>query len=184
MRIVCIGWGSLLWKPGALQLSSPWQPGGPALPLEFARDSDDSDELALVITEGAALMPTFRAAMAATDLGTARAQLREREKVSNDHPEWIGSIPAPDGGREEPRIAAWLASQPFDAAVWTALPPKFGNVNGRVPGIAEALALLAAKQGDARQHAQDYVRCIPPSIMTAYRRQFEQQLGWTCISGL
>lgn len=184
MNIVCIGWGSLLWKPGALQLSSPWQPGGPALPLEFARDSDDSDELALVITDGAALMPTFWAAMATTDLDTARAQLRVREKASSAHPEWIGSIPARDGGREESRIAAWLASQPFDAAVWTALPPKFDNENGRMPSATEALALLAAKQGDARQHAQDYVRRIPHSIMTAYRRQFEQQLGWTCISDL
>ncbi|MGG7605864.1 hypothetical protein [Massilia sp. BKSP1R2A-1] len=28
MNIVCIAWGSLLWKPGPLKLASGWHPAG------------------------------------------------------------------------------------------------------------------------------------------------------------
>lgn len=49
MNIVCIAWGSLLWKPGPLKLASGWHPGGPRLPLGFLPVSDDSPEVALVL---------------------------------------------------------------------------------------------------------------------------------------
>lgn len=58
LNIACIAWGSLLWEPAPLELASPWRPDGPLLPLEFVRDSDDSDELALVLHEPAPLQPT------------------------------------------------------------------------------------------------------------------------------
>lgn len=49
MKIVCIAWGSLIWEPGPLRVASTWRPDGPVLPLEFVRDSDDSDELILTV---------------------------------------------------------------------------------------------------------------------------------------
>lgn len=183
MKIACIGWGSLLWEPGALMLASGWQAGGPLLPLEFARDSDDSDELALVICDGAPLMPTFWASMAATDLDVALDQLRRREKICSEHPEWAASMPAVRSGEsDDPRMAVWLAGQPFDAVIWTALPPKFDNLGGRVPSVEQALALLSSLRGSAREHAEEYVRRIPAAIMTPYRARFEQELGWTAMS--
>lgn len=186
MNIACIGWGSLLWEPGALMLASGWQPGGPLLPLEFARDSDDSDELALVICAGAPSVPTFWAAMATPDLDVALDQLRRREKICAEHPEWAASVPAINGASgvsegDDPRMAAWLASQPFDAVIWTALPPKFDNISGRVPSVEQALDLLSALRGSAREHAEEYVRRIPPAIMTPYRTRFERELGWTAL---
>jgi len=75
MNIVCIAWGSLLWKPGALKLASGWHPGGPPMPLEFVRQSDDSPELALVLCESARLMPTYWAYLDTQDLTSARAML-------------------------------------------------------------------------------------------------------------
>jgi hypothetical protein len=181
-KIACIGWGSLLWKPGPVTLATPWRPGGPDLPLEFLRDSDDSDELALVISEDAAPMPTFHALMATGDIDEAREQLRQREKIARERPDWVGAVPAGIETRGSARVAAWLATQPFDAAIWTAVPPKFDNVNGRAPTAAQALALLSALEGDARAHAEQYVRRIPAAIMTAYRKRFEEQLGWTAIA--
>ncbi|QBE66198.1 hypothetical protein [Pseudoduganella lutea] len=96
MNIVCIAWGSLLWKPGPLKLASGWHPGGPLLPLEYGRDSDDSDELALVLCPGQPLVPTYWAYLNAPDLDAARAMLAAREKIAPGHPEFIGSIPAVD----------------------------------------------------------------------------------------
>jgi hypothetical protein len=183
MKIVCIAWGSLLWKSGSLILASGWQPGGPLLPLEFARDSDDSDELAIVIHEGAPLMPTFWAMLETGDLEQACEQLRQREKIAPEHPEWLGSVPRACGSATDARIEAWLLSRPaserFDAVVWTALPSKFAGVEGRAPDVEEAIAFLDGLEDSARETAEEYVRRTPAEIMTPYRRRFEEALGWT-----
>lgn len=181
MRIACICWGSLLWKTGPLKLSSPWSAGGPELPLEFLRDSDDSDELAIVLCEGAPMVPTFFATLATDDLNEARTMLAEREKIHPDHPEWIGSIPPMDGCAVDPRIAAWLDAHEFDAVVWTALPPKFHNVEGRAPSADEAVSFLSAMTGSVRDKAEDYIRRLPTVIRTAYRERFERELKWIPI---
>jgi hypothetical protein len=182
MRIACLAWGSLLWKSGPLKLASGWKAGGPALPLEFARDSDDSDELAIVLREGAPLMPTYFAILDTHDMAAARAMLAAREKIHPGHPEWVGSIPAIDGATTDERIAAWLAEQDFDGVVWTALPPKFANVEGQAPSPDEAVAFLSGLCGTTRANAEDYVRRVPADICTAYRIRFEQDLGWTPIA--
>jgi len=179
MRIACIAWGSLLWKTGPLKLASSWMAGGPALPLEFARDSDDSDELAIVLREGAPLMPTYFALLDANDMEAARTMLAAREKIDPHHPEWIGSFPPVKGGAVDARIAAWLVQQELDGVVWTALPPKFFNVEGQAPSPDEAVAFLAGLRGTVRQAAEDYVRRVPAAIRTAYRVRFEQDLQWT-----
>lgn len=178
MNIVCIAWGSLLWKPQPLQLASNWHPDGPRLPIEFVRQSDDSPELALALCERAQPMPTYYAYLATRDLDSARAMLGAREKITPARPDWIGSIPPRDGARTDARIAAWLARKGIDAAVWTALPPKSGGVNGRVASVHELLAWLDSLQGEERAGAEEYIRRTPAHIDTAYRRIFARQLGW------
>ncbi|OON59925.1 hypothetical protein B0920_21880 [Massilia sp. KIM] len=178
MNIVCIAWGSLLWKPGPLKLASGWHPGGPRLPLEFARDSDDSPELALVLCEGRPLAPTYWAYLAAADLAAARAMLGAREKITPARPDWIGSYPPLDGAGPDERIGAWLRARRIDAAVWTALPPKFRGRDGRAPSAAEVLELLDSLAGEERAGAEDYLRRTPAHIDTPYRRLIEARLGW------
>jgi hypothetical protein len=178
MNIACIAWGSLLWKPQPLKLASGWHPGGPRLPLEFVRDSDDSPEIALALCEGAPLMPTYWAYLATKDLATARAMLGAREKITPERPDWIGSIPSIDGAREDARIATWLRNKGIDAAVWTALPAKFAGVNGRVPTADEAVAVLDSLSDSERAEAEEYVRRTPAHIDTCYRRTIEARLGW------
>lgn len=178
MNIVCIAWGSLLWKPAPLKLASGWHPGGPRLPLEFVRKSDDSPEVALVLCEGAPLAPTYWAYLAAQDLATARAMLGEREKITPARPDWIGSIPPVDGSRQDARIADWLRRMRIDAAVWTALPAKFGGQSGRVPTADEVVRALAGLPAEERLEAERYVRHTPAHIDTRYRRIIEARLGW------
>jgi hypothetical protein len=183
MNIVCIAWGSLLWKPGPLKLASGWHPGGPPLPLEFARDSDDSDELALVLCPGVSLVPTYWAYVDAPDLASARAMLAEREKIAPGHPEFVGSIPAADSAPTDKApvqqdIAAWLRRRSIDAAIWTALPPKFDGTGGRMPSGPEVVAFLSGLEGETRAAAEFYLRRTPPHIDTRYRRLVEARLGW------
>lgn len=49
-NIAVIGWGSLIWSLGCLELQSGWRQDGPLLPVEFARVSRDG-RLTLVIVE-------------------------------------------------------------------------------------------------------------------------------------
>jgi len=190
VKIVCIAWGSLLWEPGPLKLASGWQPGGPALPLEFVRDSDDSAELALVLHAPAPPAPTRWARLDTDDLDEARAMLREREKIRPEYPQWVGSLPDPvPPGLPAPTppaivacIADWMKTRDVDAAVWTALPAKFSDVSERAPSPHEAIALLAALRGDERAKAEAYVRRIPRDIRTLYRGVIEERLGWTPMS--
>lgn len=178
MNIVCIAWGSLLWKPQGLKLASGWHPGGPPLPLEFVRQSDDSPELALVLCERARLAPTYWAYLATDNLDHARAMLYAREKVTPGRPEWIGSIPAADGAQEDPRVSAWLRARRIDAAVWTAIPPKFDGRNGHVPTADQVVAWLEGCSGEQRAAAEYYIRRTPAHIDTVYRRAIEARLGW------
>src|SRR5690349_20011106 len=97
MNIACIAWGSLLWRPQPLKLAYGWHPGGPRLPLEFVRQSDDDPELALALCEGASLTSSYWAWLATSDLATARAMLGQREQICPAYPECVGSIPPRDG---------------------------------------------------------------------------------------
>jgi hypothetical protein len=178
MNIACIAWGSLLWKPQPLKLASGWHPGGPRLPLEFVRQSDDYPELALALYEGARAMPTYWAWLATKDLAKARAMLEAREEIRPDYPECVGSIPPVDGAGTDPRIKKWMQGKGIDAVVWTALPAKFDGASGRAPTPEEAVAWLASLQGAARAKAEDYIRRTPAHIDTRYRRLIEQRLGW------
>jgi hypothetical protein len=178
VNIACIAWGSLLWNPDPLKLASAWMPDGPLLPLEFVRDSDDSEELALVLHDTAPCVPSYWAHLDAADLGAAREMLRRREKVRPEYPECIGSIPNPHGAADQ-RIAAWMRSRELDAVVWTALPAKFAGVSQRAPSAHEARAFLAGLEGEVRAKAEEYVRRIPPEIHTLYRGLIADKLGWT-----
>ena len=178
MKIACIAWGSLIWKTGFLPLASQWHADGPLLPLEFARISDVNRELALVLCEGAPLKPTRWAYLNAEDVKTAREMLRQREKITPQHPEWIGSVPTLDAMPLDARISQWLQKRELDACVWSALPPKSTGQNGRQLTAEEAVAYLDGLTGDVRAHAQDYLQRIPADIATPYRQLIEARLGW------
>lgn len=183
MRIACLAWGSLVWKWEPLVLDGPWEADGPWLPIEFAREGDGG-ELATALAPGVRDVPTLWAPLATTNVDEARELLRRREKIPLDRPEGVGSVAA-DEAPSEPlarRIAAWAATQPVDAVVWTALPPRSRGIEGRMPSVDEACAYLASLAPAVRAHAEHYVRCVPASLGTPYRTAFEQRFGWTPLA--
>jgi hypothetical protein len=178
MTIVCLGWGSLIWDPRELPIQRKWFDDGPFMRIEFARQSSD-DRITLVMEENAAPVRTLWAVMDATDLGTAKEALRQREgKPPKDH---IGhwshgdASPAPI-----PSLAHWANAHGVDNVIWTALPPKFG-VEERTPSIGEILHHLKGLEGSKRDNAERYIRFAPRQIDTVYRRKIESELGWTLI---
>ena len=91
MKIACLGWGSLIWKSGALPVAGEWQTDGPSLPVEFCRVSDGG-ELATAICMNAPAVPVLWAWLEATTLSVACRALREREAIPEDRCDGIGSL--------------------------------------------------------------------------------------------
>lgn len=179
--IACIGWGSLIWNMGNLDVDGNWRVDGPLLPVEFARQSSNG-RITLVIMEGFAPIPTLWSVFKTRDLATARESLRQREGVPRPRAhDLIACWRRGENRESEPAatISAWAGGKNLDAAVWTNLPPKFAETDGRVPTEDEVVAYLRTLEGQARAAAEEYVRRAPPQIATAYRRAIERALGWT-----
>lgn len=182
MKIVCIGWGSLVWRPGVLHCTGPWQPGGPELPVEFTRTSQDG-RMTLVLTEGAPPVPTRW-----VELGYAKAE-QAQEALAGREGSGIESIglwpgPAPKNATGAQAIADWAQAQGVDAVVWSALKPKFLGVFGQVPENAEAVvAYLRSLEGEKLDKAREYVMRAPADVRTPYRAVIEAELGWLPSEG-
>lgn len=181
MRIACLAWGSLLWKPGPLALASPWHDDGPRLPIEFARESDGGELATAICPDGVEDAPTFWALLAATDVAVACEQLRRREQIPPERVDGVGCEPGSSPSPVRATIAAWMARRPLDAVIWTALPPRSRGIEGRRPSVDEACAYLAGLPPSRKPHAEQYVRRVPPVLTTRYRVAFETRLGWTPI---
>jgi len=181
VKIVCIGWGALVWKPDVLRCKQAWQLGGPALPLEFARTARDG-RLVLVLTEAVVPSPTRWVELDYATPEQAQEALAGREASG---PDSIGLWPGP-----EPRhavgaadIARWAAEQGVDAVVWSALKPRFLGEFGRVPSDAdEVLDYLRGLDAETQARARDYVVRAAAEVRTPWREAIEQALGWLPVS--
>jgi hypothetical protein len=181
--IACIGWGSLIWHRRNLDVDGEWRADGPALPVEFARQSRDG-RITLVLVRGFAPVPTLWSGFNSGDLATARESLRQRERIPRTRAaDFIACWRRGENPASEPdaAISAWAAGTELEAVVWTNLPPKFGGTDGRVPTENEVVAYLQTLQDETRAAAEQYVRRAPRQIATAYRRGIEGSLGWTPI---
>lgn len=180
LRIACLAWGSLVWDPRALPIRREWFKDGPFAPVEFTRQSDDG-RMTLVIDPTA--MPTrlLWAHMIPVELSAARDALGDRESIRPvDRPSrirsWRHGGAAPD---HIPGLPEWADAHGLDAAVWTALRPRFRKEE-RSPSIDEVIEYLRGLSGPIREHARQYIQRAPRQIDTDFRRQIEATLGWSC----
>ena len=175
-NIACLGWGSLIWDPRGLPIRRGWFEDGPLIPVEFARQSQDG-RMTLVVEASARPVRSLWALMDGEDLEEARDRLQKREGVTIV--EHIGSWTRGDGDPASVRgLGGWALARNIDAVVWTALPPKFGKRNGRLPTEDEVIAYLGELRGARRDEAECYIRRAPRQIDTAYRRRIEAEFNW------
>lgn len=179
MNIVCLAWGSLFWRPGALPVSDTWHADGPSLPIEFARVGDKG-ELATVLCPGAPLSRVRWTRLGEGNLATALRLLREREEIPPERiggagVAVVGELPAAPPAAAE--ILRWAAGKEgVDAVIWTSLPPRFDEVEGRAPSPGEAVDYLRRLTGRPREHAEAYVRLVPAEIRTPNRAALEKAI--------
>ena len=179
MRIAVLGWGSLVWDPRALHLAGGWQKGGPVLPIEFSRVSDDG-RLTLVIDERDGTdVPTRYAHSSLADLDLAITDLQEREGTPNrdrigfadilhDHNCARAQLKHPRACR---RIQAWAEEKQFDAVIWTAIGPRFREKTGEPFSVDAAVGYLARLPEQTKALALDYIRNAPWDLETPVRKK-------------
>jgi hypothetical protein len=180
MKIAILGWGSLIWDSGDLHLASNWLEGGPILPIEFSRISDDG-RLTLVIDEQHGVnVPACYAHSSLNDLDKAIADLQQRERTPR--PDRIGFIDiAGDRASERARtkhptscerVQSWAASHKgFDAVVWTAIEPRFREKTGLPFSVGAAVDYLGGLREPRRTLALAYMRKAPPNVLTPVRQK-------------
>lgn len=173
--IACLGWGSLIWDPDGLPVTK-WHDDGPGLPIEFARLSG-GDRVTLVVMPDGPRVTVLWTVLEVETLADAVAALRRREKTKSD---WIGRWPA--SSRPYPyndEIGPWAEAQGVDAVVWTAIPPKWDDENGRIPSEDEVVTHLSRLSGAARDEPYKYIRQAPGQIQTPYRQALSIVVGDT-----
>ncbi|GGX98833.1 hypothetical protein GCM10007160_28220 [Litchfieldella qijiaojingensis] len=182
--IACLGWGSLVWDPRELPIQRQWFDDGPLVHVEFARQSQDG-RITLVLAETQIPVRSLWAVMDATELNSAKAQLRKREGIpEKNEVKHIGSWST---RRENPvlipSLAGWADAHGIAHVVWTNLPPKF-NGKETVPSAEQIVNYLSELTGAKRNVAERYIRFTPRQIDTEYRRHIEAVLQWTAIDAI
>ncbi len=183
--IACLGWGSLVWDARTLPIQRGWFDDGPFVKVDFLRQSDGG-RITLVLDPSATATPTrsLWAIMDNMELENAKEALRMRESIPKNGAHNIGSW---SRGAAAPalivELPAWAEAHGIGSVVWTALPPKFQNQDGRVPTADEVVAYLRSLTGRVREDAERYIRRAPAQIDTPYRRKIEAALNWTPTDG-
>lgn len=175
MKIACLGWGSLIWKPGALPVQGEWKADGPFLAIEFCRMSDGG-ELATALCNNAAPVPTLWAWLDCDSLELASQALKEREEIPQTRHDGIGSLVVQKTSIGP--LAEWAIAREIEAVIWTALPPRGARGESHIPTVEETIAYLDGLSGKTREHAKSYHQSVPAQIDTAYRRAITVALGW------
>jgi hypothetical protein len=175
VRIACLGWGSLIWKPGDLPVIGQWHNDGPRLPIEFSRVGD-SQELATALCADAESIAVLWAWLDCNELAQACAALKAREGIPAERHDGIGSLIVTPSGPGP--LRAWAAERGIEALVWTALPPRVHGIEGRLLSVEDAIVYLAGLRGEALEHARGYLARVPRQIDTPIRRAVRERLGW------
>ncbi len=184
MKIACLGWGSLIWRPESLLIRREWFSDGPLLPIEFVRQSNDG-RLTLVITDTAKPIRTLWALMATGNLQIAMESLRIREGIGKNKRDSHIATVSKDTETENPcnlTIQNWLRACNLDAAIWTNLPPRFKGEDNKEPALNEAIKYLQELDINTKANAEQYIRRAPRQIDTDFRRAFESAFGWTFVN--
>lgn len=180
MKIGCLGWGSLIWKPGDLKVAGEWHSDGPAVPIEFSRVADGG-ELATAICLGVPTVDVLWARLANMSLEQACSDLASREGIPKQRTDGVGTLMVHDDARVD-GLNKWALDRGLDAVIWTALPPRYQNIENRIPTAYQALRYLESLGPEDQAHARSYIEQVPEQIRTPYRNLFEVELGWQPMS--
>lgn len=182
MNICVLGWGSLIWNSGDLQITGKWNIDGPNFPVEFARISADG-RLTLVIKEDFDDVPTLWAASSFQILDSARNNLMIRERMTDIAS--IGYYNFCDNSYSMRRctdllseeLVRWNTDKNFDAVIWTDLGPNFSHRTRRIFSVQNLLTYLNDLPPNEFVLAKEYIVKTPAQVQTRFRKILETFLA-------
>jgi len=193
MKIAILGWGSLVWNPGNLEIDMTvgqkgWFDDGPILSIEFARISQDGRLTLVIDPEGKEVQVLYSISLL-EELDHAILNLAVREGCGKN---MIGHFLKEDNElfpsdfQFGQAIQHWIeANETIDAVIWTNLPSKLWYKNEDrskidVPknGFIEYLRKMPPNK---QVFAEEYIRKAPISVDTLIRNAIENEFGWTAI---
>jgi len=179
MKIVVLGWGSLVWGPRNLRIDGEWHTDGPSLPIEFARVSKDK-RLTLALFPKADKIQVLWAYMELDDLDGAISTLAAREETSRERIGFVNirnnrlnSKVAPEN-----EIKEWVKRKNIDAVIWTDLPSNFKEKTKQEFTDNNVIKYLENLPPEAKEKAKEYIKRTPPQVQTRMRKVIEERLGW------
>jgi hypothetical protein len=181
MAIAILAWGSLIWNPGSLHIEGGWRPGGPALPIEFSRISNNG-RLTLVIDEQCGVPVPTRFAL--STLGDAQAAVRDLQlREGAPTPKGIGIVDSTGAAgnchafKKHPRAAEqirqWAQESNIKTVIWTAIGPRFIEHTGTPFSVDAAIHYLTSLTAPTKTMALEYIRNAPAEVMTPVRMKVE-----------
>ncbi len=178
--IAVLGWGSLIWDPRELVLENPWVGNGPMIRVDYLRRSS-RNRVTLVLHQSAAEVPSLSTSYAGSNWTRVRDMLVLREGVTAQ-PEAIHHWTTGEGeGVNIAGLPKWAESNGVDHVLWTALPPRWDRIDGRVPTLEQVVGFLEGLRPDRHHAAEEYVRRTPAQVMTTIREAIQVRLGWTTV---
>jgi hypothetical protein len=185
MKIAVVGWGSLIWNQGILNIKKvddvSWFLDGPVLPIEFSRVSSDG-RLTLVIDANASLITTAYAMSAETSLDRALENLANRETCNVSkigYYDLASDTFHPKDFKFAINVRNWMSIHSnFEAIIWTNLEPNFIERTGKLLSKEDIIVYLSELASMEKSRAENYVRQAPAWLKTRYRSHIERVLGW------
>lgn len=179
MKIAVICWGSLFWDKGSLKTLGDWKNDGPELPLEFCRISShgkSKERVTLALNESSSLCVTYWDLMAASDLKSARNNLRDREGAVTDDIHTFTRNQNPLSAVAK-QIESWLVHHPeVDAVVWTGLESNWAQLRRNKFSPEDLVQYLESKK-DSMTKIKEYFEKAPPQMQTVGRDVFTKWLS-------
>jgi hypothetical protein len=181
MKTAILGWGSLLNNLGNIPVVGNWQSGGPELPLEFSRISQDGRLTLVVDEQHGQANQVFYVQSGRDTIREAIEDLNEREG-SGDVSKicWVSLVSentCETATAKYPDAVAgvknWAAEKGFDAVIWCGFRPRFrdaGQPNSFSP--ENALVYINGLRGETKNAATAYINAVHPRIRTPFRDLF------------
>lgn len=174
MKIAVICWGSIVWDKGSLKTLGDWKNDGPELSLEFCRLSSfgkSKERIILALNESSPKCVTYWDILVATDLKTARNNLRDREGAVTDDIETFTRNQNPLSAAAV-QIDLWLKQHPeIDAVVWTGLESNWSKYRHTKFSKEDLVQYLDSKK-NSLDKIKEYFDKAPIQIQTAGREVF------------
>lgn len=182
MKIVILGWGSLIWDPRDLPHQEPWLDDGPKLPLEFSRISKDRRLTLVIDAVNGELCNTLYSYSPQILLADAARDLTRREGTNPkyigyyDHRTQVSSIKEfGDQFDIKDTLSSWCDRKAVDGVVWTALPSNFDGRFHMAFSMEHAMTYLRSLAKNDLNKALEYFYKAPEQIDTPLRRRVKRE---------